>query len=324
MILETPINNSQISPENETLPGGGRCVGIIGVPLDFGASKAGVGLGPAALRIANLRGRIAALGFKVKDTGDIHITQPEDAPAHNERMKYLREVRLVCEELAARTVQVMESCDVPLILGGDHSISIGSVSGVASHLNKNNQQLGLIWIDAHADMNTPESTPSGNIHGMPLATLLGYGEPSLTRIGGYTPKLLPQHCVHIGARDVDAGERRLIRELGIRFITMREVDERGMYSCINEAIAIASQASAGFHLSLDVDSLDPTDAPGSGTIVRGGLTYREAHLAMEKIAETCGLRSMDIVEINTTLDINNKTAELGVELVLSALGKTIL
>ncbi len=325
MVADSPQLISAHPKVNENFTGSGRCVGIIGVPLDFGAEKAGVGLGPAAVRIARLSERIETLGYRVNDTGDIHIGIPLAKPAHGEPLRYLREVKAACEGLAERVEDMMEKCDVPLVIGGDHSISIGSISGVASYFHKKGQnQLGLIWVDAHADMNTPETTPSGNIHGMPLATLLGYGTPELTNIAGFSPKLEPQFCVHLGARDIDAGERSLIKQLGLRFITMREIDERGMNACIDEAVAIASRAAAGFHLTLDIDSLDPTDAPGSGTIVRGGLTYREAHLAMEKIAEIGKMRSMDIVEINTTLDINNKTAELGVELVLSALGKTIL
>ena len=218
----------------------------------------------------------------------------------------------------------MEAGELPIILGGDHSIAIGSIAGMASYYRRRNETLGLIWFDAHADMNTPESTPSGNIHGMPLAVLLGYGAPELTGVAGFSPKIDPRLCVHIGARDVDAGERELARKLGMRFLTMREIDERGMAACIDEAINIASSGSAGYSVTFDVDVLDPGDAPGSGTLVRGGLTYREAHLAMEKIAEAGGMRSLEVVEINTALDVNNKTAELGVELILSALGKTIL
>jgi arginase len=211
-----------------------------------------------------------------------------------------------------------------LVLGGDHSIAMGSLSGFASFCRKQKEQPGLIWFDAHADMNTPESSPSGNIHGMPLAVVLGYGAPELTNIAGVGPKLDPALCVHVGARDIDRGERELVNRLGIRFMTMREIDERGMSACMDEAIQIASRASGGYAVTFDVDALDPGDAPGSGTLVRGGLTYREAHLAMEKIAEAGGLRSLEVVEINTALDVNNKTAELGVELILSALGKTIL
>jgi arginase len=198
------------------------------------------------------------------------------------------------------------------------------LSGVVKSFRKRDQRLGLIYFDAHADMNTPETTPSGNIHGMPLAVLLGYGVPELVNVGGFSPKFDPKLCAHVGARDLDPGERELIRRLGMRFFTMREIDERGLATCMREAIAIAGQGSGGYAVTFDVDALDPGDAPGSGTLVRGGLSYREAHLAMEMIAEAGGMRSLEVVEINTTLDVNNRTAELGVQLILSALGKRIL
>jgi arginase len=214
--------------------------------------------------------------------------------------------------------------ELPVVLGGDHSIAVGSVTGLASFYRERGEAVGLIWFDAHADMNTPETSPSGNLHGMPLAVLLGHGAPELVNLGGFAPKLDPRFCAHIGARDIDPGERELIRRLGLRFFTMREIDERGMSACMDEAIQIARRAPAGYHVTLDVDALDPVDAPGSGTVVRGGLTYRETHLAMEKIAEDGRMLSLEVVEINTALDVNNRTAELGVELILSALGKTIL
>lgn len=301
-----------------------RAVSVIGVPLAYGASMAGVELGPAALRVARLNRRIAQLGYQVHDLGDIHVEESEAAPDPADKLKRLREISSACRELAARSEEILNSGGLPIILGGDHSIAIGSISGFSSYCRKQEQKPGLIWFDAHADMNTPETTPSGNIHGMPLAVLLGLGSPELTAIAGFAPKLDPKLCVHIGARDIDRGERELIGELGFRFMTMREIDERGMSACIDEAIGIASAASGGYAVTFDVDALDPGDAPGSGTLVRGGLTYREAHLAMEKIAEAGGMRSFEVVEINTALDVNNKTAELGVELILSALGKTIL
>jgi arginase len=285
---------------------------------------AGVELGPAALRVARLNRRIAQLGYRVRDLGDLQVEQSQAAPETGARLKYLAEISAACEDLAGKVEGVLQAGELPLILGGDHSIAIGSISAFASVCRKLNQQPGLIWFDAHADMNTPETTPSGNIHGMPLAVLLGHGAPELTNIAGFAPKLDPAFCVHVGARDIDRGERELIAKLGIRFLTMREIDERGMSACMDEAIEIASRASGGYAVTFDVDALDPGDAPGSGTLVRGGLTYREAHLAMEKIAEAGGMRSLEVVEINTALDINNKTAELGVELILSALGKTIL
>jgi arginase len=301
-----------------------KAVGILGVPLAYGASMAGVELGPAALRVARLNRRIAQLGYRVRDLGDLHVEQSQSTTEASAKLKYLQEIKSACEDLAEKVEGVLQAGELPLILGGDHSIAIGSISGFASACRKLNQEPGLIWFDAHADMNTPETTPSGNIHGMPLAVLLGYGAPELTNIAGFAPKLDPALCVHVGARDIDRDERALVGKLGIRFITMREIDERGMSACMDEAIEIASRASGGYAVTFDVDALDPGDAPGSGTLVRGGLTYREAHLALEKIAEAGGMRSLEVVEINTALDINNKTAELGVELILSALGKTIL
>ena len=301
-----------------------RAVVIRGMPLAYGASMAGVDIGPAALRVARLHQRIAELGYEVRDLGDMRLERPQSRPEPNEKLKYLHEVRVACEQLALDVHEIMTAGELPLILGGDHSIAIGSIAGVCSYCRERNDSLGLIWFDAHADMNTPETTPSGNIHGMPLAVLLGYGASELTNVGGFAPKLDPKFCAHIGARDIDRDERDLIRELGLRFFTMREIDERGMSACMDEALAIASRASGGYAVTFDVDVLDPGDAPGSGTLVRGGLTYRESHLGMEKIAEAGGMRSLEVVEINTALDVNNKTAELGVELILSALGKTIL
>lgn len=305
-------------------PGEGRRVRIIGAPCGFGASIAGVDLGPAAMRVAGLRRRVESLGYAVSDQGDLHVESPLVPPALGERLRFLKEISAACERLARDVKATLEGGELPVILGGDHSVAIGSVAGVASFYRARGRSVGLIWFDAHADMNTPETTPSGNIHGMPLAVLLGHGAPELTGIEGFSPKLDPRLCAHVGARDVDPGERELIRRLGMRFFTMREIDERGMSACMDEAISIASRATAGYHVTLDVDALDPGDAPGSGTVVRGGLTYREAHLAMEKIAEAGGALSLEVVEINTALDINNRTAELGVELILSALGKTIL
>lgn len=318
VVAESVLNQSV--PNSETR----KAVGIIGVPLAYGASMAGVELGPAALRVARLNRRIAQLGYKVRDLGDLHVEDAQTAPDPGDKLKYLPQISAACKELAQKVEEVLNAGELPLVLGGDHSIAIGSISGFASYCRKREEKAGLIWFDAHADMNTPETSPSGNIHGMPLAVLLGYGAASLTNITNFAPKLDPALCVHIGARDIDRDERELVAKLGIRFMTMREIDERGMSACMDEAIEIASRASGGYAVTFDVDALDPGDAPGSGTLVRGGLTYREAHLAMEKIAEAGGMRSLEVVEINTALDVNNKTAELGVELILSALGKTIL
>ena len=304
--------------------GGRRPVRVLGVPMGYGASMAGVDMGPAALRVARLTPRIAQLGYDVEDLGDLQLERPRSTPSPEEKLKYVKEIGAACELLAQKVREMFDTGEFPIVLGGDHSIAIGSIAGASSYFRERGETLGLIWFDAHADMNTPETSPSGNIHGMPLAVVLGYGSSQLTDVGGFAPKLDPRFCAHVGARDIDAGERELIRKLGIRFFTMREIDERGMASCMDEAISIASKASGGYAVTFDVDALDPGDAPGSGTLVRGGLTYREAHLAMEKIAEAGGMRSLEVVEINTALDVNNKTAELGVELILSALGKTIL
>jgi arginase len=299
-------------------------VSILGVPLRYGADMVGVELGPAVMRMAGLESRIAQLGYQIRDLGDIGAGRPEKPAAQDDKLKYLHEISTTCRHLCEQVKSVLDVGELPIVLGGDHAIAIGSISGVSSHCRDQNKSLGLIWFDAHADMNTPETTPSGHIHGMPLAALLGYGAPELTSIGGFSPKLDPKLCAHVGARDIDPGERELIKKLGMRFFTMREIDERGMSACMDEAIAIASHASGGYAVTFDVDALDPGDAPGSGTLVRGGLTYRESHLALEKIAEAGGMISLEVVEINTALDVNNKTGELGVELILSGLGKTII
>jgi arginase len=305
-------------------PGVGKRVSILGVPLGYGCGMAGVDLGPAALRVARLEERIASLGYVVQDLGDMKVVRPSNLTDGDSTARHLKEVAAACSELALEVERLLIDGEFPLTLGGDHSIAAGSLAGVSSYYRKRGDDLGLIWFDAHADMNTPETTSSGNLHGMPLAAVLGFGPSELTEIAGFKPKFKPEFCAHIGARDLDQGEKELIRRLGIRFFTMREIDERGMNACIDDALSIVSRASAGYAVTFDVDVLDPTDAPGSGTLVRGGITYREAHLGLEKIAEDGGMKSLEIVEINTALDVNNRTAELGVELILSALGKTIL
>ena len=310
--------------KEEQLPGAGKTVGIVGVPLAFGQSMLGVELGPSAMRVAGLASGIASLGYEVDDRGDLRVERPRTYPREGEKLKYLNEVFTTCSALAIEAESIVDAGEIPLTIGGDHSIAIGSLSGITKAYRKRDQTLGLIYLDAHADMNTEETTPSGNIHGMPLAVLLGFGAPELVAIGGQGPKFDTNAVAHVGGRDLDPGERKLIKEIGIRFFTMREIDDRGLSVCIDEAIEIASRGTAGFAVTFDVDVLDPGDAPGSGTLVRGGFTYREAHLAMEKIAESGKMRSLEVVEVNTALDVNNRTAELAVELILSALGKTIL
>ena len=299
-------------------------VKIIGVPMDLGAGRRGVDMGPSVIRIAGLNQAIARLGFEVMDAGNVHIHPPEAITQKNEKARFLPEILDASIELARMVEAALEEGALPLIIGGDHSIAIGSVSGVAAHYRKMGKKIGIIWLDAHTDINTPDTTPSGNVHGMPLAALLGDGPDELTGIAGFSPKLLPEHTVIIGARSVDPGEREIIKSLGVRVFTMSEIDERGMSVIIEEAIEIALRNTAGFHVTMDLDFLDPFYAPGVGTPERGGVTYRESHLAMEKIADSEGVVSIEIAEVNPLLDTANQTAQLAVELVLSALGKKIM
>jgi arginase len=312
------------------LPGTGKKVSIIGVPLGFGAGKQGSELGAQAMRMSLIRDKtlldhIADLGYETADAGDVKIPKVK-AAAPGENPKHLHEMVEACRNMAASIKNILAGGAIPVILGGDHSIAIGTESGIASHFRTRGEDIGLIWFDAHADINTPATSGSGNIHGMPLAALLGYGNEELVGIEGFSPKIKKEHIAHVGARDLDAGERSVIHELGLRdqFFTMSDIDKRGMMSCVEDAIAIASRASGGYAVTFDVDMIDPRFAPGSGTLVRGGATYREAHLALEIIAGHGGMRSFEIVEVNPLLDQSNITVELACELILSALGKTIL
>ncbi len=299
-------------------------VHLIGVPIDLGAGRRGVDMGPSALRIAGLQERVAGLGYEVTDLGDVSATIPEAAQRGDERAHFLHEIAAVNRILAERVETSLEGGAVPVVLGGDHSIAIGSIAGVASWARGRNADVGLLWFDAHADMNTPETTPSGNIHGMPLAVGLGHGAPELTEIGGFSPKVKEHRVVLIGARDLDRGERELIGETGIRVFTMREIDEQGIVPILEEALAIVGEGTLGFHVSLDMDFIDPNFAPGVGTTVKGGFDYREGHLALEMVSDSDRMLSIDIVETNPILDDHNRTGTLAVELILSALGKTIL
>jgi arginase len=293
---------------------------VIGAPMDLGADRRGVDIGTSAIRYADLNHRLRSLGHHVQDMGNLAVPQPESQPLGNPNLKYLDQIVRVSEELAGIVTTILQEGDFPLVLGGDHSIGLGSISGVAN-VHKN---VGVLWIDAHADFNTDQSTPSGNIHGMILASLAGLGNSSLTNIGGWSPKIHKETIVIVGARDLDPGEQELLRTNSIHVFTMSEIDQLGITEVMQQALAIAGQNNDGIHLSLDMDALDPTEAPGVGTPVRGGLTYREAHLAMELIADSHKLVSMDVVEVNPILDRENATALLAVELVLSALGKKIL
>ncbi|HEY2456195.1 MAG TPA: arginase [Candidatus Acidoferrum sp.] len=297
---------------------------IIGVPMDLGASRRGVDMGPSALRVAGLQARIKHLGHQVEDIGNISVRQPEEMQIGEKRAKYVEEIADACKDLGAAVQKSLEEGYLPLVLGGDHSIAAGSISGVAAHFHKDKKQIGCIWLDAHSDMNTPESSPSGNVHGMPLAGILGYGVPELYDLYDYKPKVEPQNVVLVGMRDLDTPEKKLIKKLGVRVFTMRDIDERGMREVMADALKYAMDDTDGIAVSLDMDFVDPSDAPGVGTPVRGGVTYREAHLAMEMIADSEAMASMEIVEINPVIDEHNRTALLGVELVLSSLGKKIL
>lgn len=308
-----------------------RSVGILGIPLGFGAGQTGSELGVEAMRLSKIRGEtlaqhIAALGYSVGDHGNAKIIRPTALAPREAKAKYLEEMAASSRNIFDSVSAILESGSTPILLGGDHSVAIGTFSGVASHYYQKGEEVGLIWFDAHADINTPETSSSGNIHGMPLAVLLGEGPEELVGLGGFSPKLNKKYFAHVGARDLDAGERDRIRSHGLRdqFFTMSDIDKRGMLACVQDAIAIASKAPGGFAVTFDVDCIDPRFAPGSGTLVRGGTTYREAHLALEVIAEHGGLRSFEIVEVNPMLDQSNITVELAIELVLSALGKTII
>ncbi|MCF6093867.1 arginase [Microaerobacter geothermalis] len=296
-------------------------IALIGVPMDLGADRRGVDMGPSAIRYAGVEKRLINLGYIVEDLGDITVPRPkklETVPNHN--LKYLEEVAEANEELSKIVSQVMADGSFPLVIGGDHSIAIGTIAGICQHKMK----LGVIWFDAHGDLNTGETSPSGNIHGMSLAVSLGLGHPVLTSIGGNHAKVHPENVVIIGARDLDAGERKLIKDMGIHVFTMHEIDRLGMTKVMEKTLEIVTNGTDGVHLSLDLDGLDPHDAPGVGTPVIGGITYRESHLAMEILAEAQVMTSAEFVEVNPILDIQNNTAKVAVALIGSAFGEKLL
>ena len=297
---------------------------IIGVPLDLGSGRRGVDMGPSAVRVADLNGRVASLGYEVMDAGDVPVSIAETLHYGDSHSKFLNEILQACEHLARLVEETLGKAQLPIVLGGDHSIAIGTLAGVAKHFHGRQDNVGLIWFDAHADFNTPQSSPSGNVHGMPLAASVGVGPERLTHFYGIDPKIKPQNAVLVGVRDIDAQEKELLASSAVRVFTMRDIDERGMRSVVEEAIRIASLHTAGLAVSWDMDFLDPAFAPGVGTPVKGGASYREAHLAMEMIADTNRLVSLELVEVNPVLDHMNTTAALGVELIQSALGKKIL
>lgn len=301
-----------------------QTIAILGVPLDLGAGRRGVDMGPSALRVAGLNARLEALGYRVEDLGNVAVEQQESAKAGPANARYLKPIAATCRQVAQGVERALRQGRFPLVLGGDHSVAVGTAGGAAAHYRKHGHRLGVIWIDAHTDMNTPETSPSGNVHGMPLACLVGAGPRELTHLAGFSPAIDPRCVALVGIRDVDLDERPVVRESGVTVFTMRDIDERGMRAVMTDAIAVASRGSVGIHLSLDMDGIDPGEAPGVGTPVRGGISYREAHLAMEMLCDSRLMRSMEVVEVNPILDVANRTAQLAVELALSAMGKRIL
>jgi len=299
-------------------------IAIIGAPLDLGAGRRGVDMGPSAVRVANLNGRLAELGYQVEDLGNVPVIQRESQAEVHSRAKYLPQIAETCTLVAEMVDHALGAGKFPLVLGGDHSIAVGTVSGASRFFHRRGERLGLIWIDAHTDMNTPESSPSGNVHGMPLACCIGQGPRELTEIFGYSPKVDPANVALVGIRSVDGQERETVQHSGVHAFTMRDIDERGMRSVFEEAIRVAGSGTAGIHVSLDMDAVDPQEAPGVGTPVQGGITYREAHLAMEMLGDSGRVVSMEVVEVNPVIDEANRTAILAVELVMSAMGKRIL
>jgi arginase len=306
------------------MPTPSRDIEIIGAPVDLGQARRGVDMGPSAIRIADLEPHLEALGHRVRDSGDLDVMIPETQEIGSPSLRYKPAILAACDDLRLVVERSLAAGRMPLVLGGDHSIAIGSVAGVSNHHHAKGASIGVLWFDAHGDANTPETTPSGNIHGMSLAISMGMGDPDLVGLGGRSPKVDPKRVALIGVRDLDPGERENLRAAGAAIYTIRELDERGMRDIVNEAVERVSQGAAGIHVSFDLDVVDPEDAPGIGTAVPGGITYREAHLAMEILSEQARVVSADFVEVNPILDTRNATGNLAVELALSLLGKRIL
>ena len=301
-----------------------RPIHIIGVSLDLGGNRRGVDMGPSAFRIAGLGERLTALGMSVVDDGDLVAPIPEIRAEGDPRKKYIDEIAGVCAALYRNALSVLEEGAIPLVLGGDHSLAAGSVAATAADARQRGERIGAIWVDAHGDMNTPASSGSGNVHGMPLAALLGQEPAELAQIGGFAPKLRPENTVLIGIRNLDDREKVIVRDSGVRVFTMKDIDRGGIATVVEQALVVAGDKTSGVHVSFDLDVCDPAIAPGVGTPVKGGLDYREAHMVMEMVADSRRLVALDLVEVNPTLDIRNATAEFGIELALSALGKGIL
>jgi len=300
-----------------------RKVSMLGVPMDLGGGLRGVDMGPSAIRVAGLEERVRRLGCDFEDLGDLPVQRPEGGEVGNPQARYLKEIARCCAELRDRVRKAAERGCLPLVVGGDHSIACGTVAGLSSHYHSRGEKIGLIWFDAHGDFNTPEISESGNIHGMPLASITGFGPPELVGLGDRKPMVDVGNAVLVGCHELDRGERALMREAGINVFTVRDIDVRGMHKVMREAIEIATDGTVGFHMSYDIDGVDPVHAPGVGTPVRGGMTLREAHLIMEHVGEADHLLGLEVAEINPILDNRNQTADLAVELLLSALGKLV-
>ncbi|MDR3752607.1 MAG: arginase [Terracidiphilus sp.] len=306
------------------LRGSSRAVEVIGVPLDLGQQRRGVDMGPSALRVAGLAAKLEALGLTVRDRGNVPVPGAEMMDRGDAKARFLVQIAR-CDRTVAQWVdEALARQATPVVLGGDHSLAAGSIAGVASHFRAQQKTIGLIWIDAHTDINTPDTSTSGNVHGMPLAALLGLGPAALSDLLDWSPKVSAAQTVLVGIRDIDAIERDNVRRAGVTVFTMRDIDEKGLRTVMERAIEIASNGTAGYHVSMDMDWVDPEEAPGVGTPVPGGATYREAHLAMEILADHGGMLGLDIVEVNPILDEHNRTAELAVQLICSAFGKKIL
>jgi arginase len=297
---------------------------IIGVPMDFGASRRGVDMGPSAIRIAQVGQKLRAMGYDVVDRGNVEVQVRESLSEPNSKAKFRNEIAEILKRLKEMTKAAVKNGEIPLVLGGDHSIALGSVAGIAEHYHSQGKQIGVVWLDAHADINTPETTVSGNVHGMPVAHLMGLGDELLLSISSMRPIVDPRKVALVGLRDLDEGEKQTIKSRGVHAFTMRDIDELGMKEVMKRAIAIATQGTDGFHLSFDIDFMDPSVAPGVGTPVAGGATFREGHLAVEMASDSGKMISMEVTEVNPVLDSKNMTADLATGMILSAFGKRIL
>jgi arginase len=301
-----------------------KAVQIIGVPIDLGANMRGANMAPSAVRIAELHHKIHILGYEIADIGDLDVPVRDTLSEDAGRQKYLPQIHRICEELEEIVHAAAAADRIPIVLGGDHCIAMGTIAGISRYYRERNESIGLVWIDAHADINSEASSLTGNIHGMPLSVIMGTGHRELVDVGGFAPKVRPENIALIGIRMLDGPEKEILRKSGVRYFTMREIDERGMASVMKDALAVVSKGTSAVHLSFDLDGVDPLYAPGVSTPVTGGLSYREAHLALEMLAESGLLRSMEFVELNPMTDLQHKTAQLTVELIQSALGKSIV